>query len=208
MLNTFLEPILLIGAICLDNLIVSTLYSYQNIKISFKVIFIINFICAFSLFISQFLGNFIKTYINLNGIHYISFAILFILGIIKLFDSFIKNIINKYAIHKTKHFKMFNLNFIVQIYGDSTKADQDFSKSINVKEALALSISLSIDSLSVGIGYGLTQINYFVIIFSFIIGIVLFYIGKIIGQTVPKKYNHDISWISGIMLIILAFFKI
>ncbi len=178
MIYSFLEFILLIGATCLDNLIVSILYSYQKIKISNRVIVIINFICSISLLASILIG------------------------------SFIKNLINKRLINKTKCFKLFNLKFIIQVYGDFKKADQDLSNNISIKEAIVLAITLSLDSLSIGIGYGLTTVNYLWIIFVFLIGISFFYVGKVIGKTIPQKYDYDLSWVSGVMLIFLSFFKL
>ena len=198
MIYSFLEFILLIGATCLDNLIVSILYSYQKIKISNRVIVIINFICSISLLASILIGSFIKNYISVKYINCLSFCLLFLLGIIKLFDSFIK----------TKCFKLFNLKFIIQVYGDFKKADQDLSNNISIKEAIVLAITLSLDSLSIGIGYGLTTINYLWIIFVFLIGISFFYVGKVIGKIIPQKYDYDLSWVSGVMLIFLSFFKL
>lgn len=208
MIYSFLEFILLIGATCLDNLIVSILYSYQKIKISNRVIVIINFICSISLLASILIGSFIKNYISVKYINCLSFCLLFLLGIIKLFDSFIKNLINKRLINKTKCFKLFNLKFIIQVYGDFKKADQDLSNNINIKEAIVLAITLSLDSLSIGIGYGLTTVNYLWIIFVFLIGISFFYMGKVIGKIIPQKYDCDLSWVSGVMLIFLSFFKL
>lgn len=210
MFSLVLEQFLLIGSISLDTLLVSILYSYQKIKIPIKSIITINLICTLSLLVSFVFGGIIKVYIEKSMINLISFSILFTIGIVKLFDSFIKNMINKcISINKTKKFKLFNLNFIIQIYGDSTKADNDLSKNLSIKEAIALAISLSLDSLSVGIGFSLTNINYFfIIVLVFISGIILFYIGNFIGKCLPNKWDFDISWVSGIMLMILAFYKL
>ena len=131
MIYSFLEFILLIGATCLDNLIVSILYSYQKIKISNRVIVIINFICSISLLASILIGSFIKNYISVKYINYLSFCLLFLLGIIKLFDSFIKNLINKRLINKTKCFKLFNLKLEYTVEGLHI-SDEGYKKITNV----------------------------------------------------------------------------
>ena len=105
--------------------------------------------------------------------------------------------------------KLFNLWLIIDIYIDETKADLDNSKTISLNEALYLAIALSIDSIAIGFGTGIGNINYFaVVILSLIWDIIAIWSGLFLGEKFIEKINVDLSWLSGILLILLAFLKL
>ena len=70
-------------------------------------------------------------------------------------------------------------------------------------------MALSLDSLAVGFGSSLGSINYiYVIVLSLIIGIFSIWIGLLIGEKVARKSKVNLSWLAGIILIILACLKL
>ena len=105
-------------------------------------------------------------------------------------------------------FKVFDFKFVLQIYADEIKADYDNSKLLSAKEAFYLAIALSLDSLAVGFGSGLGYVNYAqVIILCFLVGIVCLRLGSQLGRHFANIMNVNLSWLSGVLLIILAFIR-
>ena len=76
-------------------------------------------------------------------------------------------------------------------------------------EATSLAIALSLDGLAAGFSVALLEANFFeIVIFSLITGMIAVILGCFIGNQVAEKININISWISGLILMILAFIKI
>lgn len=202
------EVLLLVFALSLDAFVASIAYGTNNIKIPLVSVAIINIACSSILTISLFLGLIIKGLIPGNATSIISFLILMLLGIFYLFQSLIKAYIIKVSnLNKEVRLKMADL--IINIYVDETNADFDNSKNLSPKEALYLGIALSLDSLAVGFGSSLGDINYIQVIFlSLCFGMVAIWLGMFIGKKIVEKSNINISWLSGVILIILAVMKL
>ena len=188
---------LIIISISLDIFLLSLVYSFQNIKISFKMIIFINFISAFSIFIGIVIKECIGNYINSYFLNLIGFFILLFLGLFKIFNFVIKKFINKLSNNK--------FNSFIKICSDSSLADSDKSYSLSFKEAIPLSLSLALDNLTFGLTLDFSFV-YFVI-FIFVNYFIVFYLGSIIGKKIPS-FKNDASWINGVLFIILAFMRL
>lgn len=205
-----MEAILLVLALSLDAFVASMAYGINNIKIPFISIVIIDIVCAFFLAISIFLGALLKTFLPQNITIIISFFILMTIGIYYLFESLIKTyLVKKTEKNKKMKLKFFNIWFIVEIYIDETKADADDSKTLSSKEALYLALALSLDSLAIGFGSGLGNVNYLLIIsLSLIADIFAIWGGMFLGERFRGRSKINLSWLAGLILIILALLKI
>lgn len=205
-----METILLVLALSLDAFVASIAYGTNKIKIPFKSITIINVVCALSLALSIFLGTMVKKVLPQNLTIIISFLILILLGFYYLFESIVKSYLKKRSSLKEKvKFKLFNIWFIIDIYVDETKADLDKSKNLSSKEALYLATALSLDSIAIGFGSGLGSINYLNIIFlSLIFHMVALWGGLYIGEKFVSRSKVNLSWLTGVILILLAFLKL
>ena len=208
-LLTTLEAIVLVVALSTDAFVASFAYGSNKIKIPFLSAQIINIVCSFILGFSLLIGNTIRQYIPVGWTPIICFGILFILGIIKLLDSTIKSFIKKHGNlkHKIK-FSMFSVHFILQVYATPEEADRDYSKILTAGAAVSLAIALSLDGLAVGFGAALGEINVLqVVLFSLIFGTIAVQLGCWIGNKVAEKIPFNLEWLSGVLLIILAFLK-
>lgn len=205
-----IETILLVIALSVDAFVASFAYGTNKIKIPFISIIVISTICSAFLALSLFLGSILKPMIATHLTSGICFSILFILGVVKLFDSSIKTFIRKHSnIKKELKFSLFNLSFILNVYADPQKADTDLSRELSPFEASSLAVALSLDGLAVGIGAGLASVNFIeIIIISLIFGIIAVLSGCYIGYKIAEKTSLNLSWISGVLLIILAIIKI
>lgn len=205
-----METILLVLTLSIDAFVASLAYGTNRIKIPIKSIVFIDIMCAIFLALSMLLAISFKKILPINVASTISFILLIILGIYYLFESIIKKYLNKKSSKKKQvKLKLFNLWLIIDIYIDETKADLDNSKTISLNEALYLAIALSIDSIAIGFGTGIGNINYFaVVILSLIWDIIAIWSGLFLGEKFIEKINVDLSWLSGILLILLAFLKL
>lgn len=201
-----METVLLVLALSLDAFVASLAYGTRKIKVPFISIMIINIVCTFLLTISIIGGSIIKKILPANIATIISFTILMLLGIYYLFEGVTKAYLEKRIDKENKiKLKMFDVYFIINIYIDETKADYNHSKDLDSKEAIYLAAALSLDSLAVGFGSSLASINYiYVISLSLIIGIFSIWVGLLIGENIAKKSKINLSWLAGIILIILA----
>ena len=188
----------------IDSLMASLAYGSKKIKISFLEIQIINLTCITILGISLMFGELIKNYLPDGLTNTLGFLILFILGIVKLLDSLIKILINRYIKSNRLNFK-----FILNIYAKPEKADLDHSRTISPLEAFSLALALSLDSLAIGFSAALTNFNIlFLLITSFFINGMSIISGLYLGNKITKKIKFDLSWLAGVILIILALLQL
>ena len=136
---------------------------------------------------------------------------LMLIGISGLFQGMFKSYLRnkKKSAIQNLNFKIGSIKFVFDVYLEETLADLDKSKVLSAGEAVYLAIALSIDSMATGLGSSLFTINYVqIIILSIVIGFLAVILGYKIGQRFSKVTNKDISWISGVLLIILALLRI
>ncbi|MGL5652363.1 MAG: sporulation membrane protein YtaF [Paraclostridium sp.] len=204
-----IESLILVSSLCIDTFVASIAYGTDRIKIPFYSNLVINFVCSLFLAISLALGGFLKDFLSPNTASVLSFALLLSLGFFRLFESFFKTYVRKFSsVGAPLTFKVFDFKFVLEIYANETKADYDKSKTLTLKEAVYLAVALSLDSLAVGFGSSLVSINHLqVVILSFVIGTCCLFIGVRIGKKFIEKVDLNLSWLSGLMLIVLAFIR-
>lgn len=204
------SSLLLVLSISLDSFMASVAYGTSKIKIPLKSALIIDIVSSFVLCMALVLGSIIKDFLPSHTATFFSFIVLLSLGVYRLFEYLFKGYILKRSnSNNTLTFKLFDFKFIMEIYADETKADLDNSKILNSKESFYLALALSLDSLAVGFGSSLIVINILeVIIISLITGILAILLGVFLGRKFSEKINLDLSWLSGFLLIILAFMRI
>ena len=109
---------------------------------------------------------------------------------------------------KTIRCNISGLNFVLNICIDETKADEDCSKRLSVREAFLLASALSVDSLLSGFSIqGNTADLIGLGIYSLAMGLLAIYSGMFLGKRM-SLCGFNLSWLSGIILIFIAFLKI
>lgn len=138
----------------------------------------------------------------------ISFTIFFMIGLSSLFQGTIKSFLGTYK-RKKLSFEYSGISFVLDIYLDETKADADNSKLLSLKEALYLAVALSIDSLASGFALGISIVQPLsVLVISFCVGILAILGGSFLGSRVLSLKECRLSWVSGVLFLILAFSRI
>lgn len=200
-----LQIILLVIAVCIDAFAVSLTYGMGNIKIPVFSALIISAVGTVFLSVSVFLASLVASAIDKKTCIVLSMSLLILLGVINIFQNSIKAYLRRHKGKKNVSFSLFDISFVVEIFFDETKADWDNSKSLSAKEALVLAIPLSIDSLASGFSAGLGMTSLWgIVILSFIAGLLLILLGSFIGRRISRKTKLNLSWISGVALIILG----
>lgn len=202
------DMILLVLATCCDSFFMSVAYGVEDIKIPKRCILMIAFCGTFFLGASISMASLVTDIISPNMGKWVSFTILFLLGMMNLFQVQVKRYVSK---HKQKpliiQFK--GISFVIDIFLDEKEADIDRSKDLSLKEALYLGVALSIDSLASGLAYGIGFINVQEVLFaSFVIGVGIIVSGSFIGRHLSSHLHFDVSWIAGVMLVVLAFLRL
>ena len=205
-----LISLLLVSSLCIDSFVASMAYGTSKIRIPFISTIIINLVCTITLGCSLLIGSIFKSFLPGNLPVVLGFLLLMALGIYRLFEYVFKSYISKCSKSDSPlTFKIFDFQFVLQVYADEIKADFDNSKCLNIKESFYLALALSLDSLAVGVGSSLGNINYIqVLILCFFIGIIAVSFGVFLGRKFAQKLHFEFSWLSGVLLIVLAIIRI
>ena len=205
-----LESLIMVVALSIDAFVACFAYGTNEIKIPFRSVAVIDLICTVTLALSLLLGSVIRPFVPSYLTKEICFLILLVLGLVKLCDSTLKSLIRKRKkLHKKIAFSALHLNFILHVYANPEEADTDASKLLSPAEAASLAVALSLDGLAVGFGAALASVNlYAVILLSLLAGAAAVVCGCFLGNKIAQKLPFDLSWVSGILLIVLAFLKL
>lgn len=204
-----IEAVTLASALSMDAFVAGFAYGSKKIKIPFKSVLIINLICSSIIGLALVLGTLAGKVIP-QGIQIIVCSvILMILGMVKLLDSITKSIIIKYGgLSGNFNFSILNFRFVLNVYADPEVVDADHSKTISALEATSLALALSLDGITVGFGAAIGNFNGFaVVIASLLTNQIAIMLGGLLGTKAARKIRFNISWLSGILLILLAIQK-
>lgn len=199
---TLLEIWLLLCSTSIDSLFAGISYGMEKIKLTFHTILLTSTIGTLLLTVAIVGGRLFSCWLDPHRCTLISNMVLIALGTYKIGESIKKKLLQK----KKIIWKVGSLNLIFSIYQDPPKADIDLSKKLSTKEAILLTIALSLDNLAIGLGLGLIAIPFWkTVLLSFLTNIIMLTTGYHAGKYLSQRIAFDLSWISGIILIIFAF---
>lgn len=207
MSTPIIEAAILAIILALDALAASFAYGCKKIRIPFTSGTLISIICTGVTGLSFLVGAVLVQHIPAGVAVGLSFAILFTIGVIKLLDSITKSLIRKHTdLNKEITLSLFNFKLILHLYANPEAADVDASSSLSKKEAAVLAVSLSLDGFAVGFGAALIGINGLaVVLFALIANGVAIWLGGRMGNAAANRLRFNISWVAGLILIMLAF---
>jgi len=204
------EACLVALALSLDALVAGFAYGSDRIRIPWTSAQIINLICSGSLGLSLCAGTLLRHALPDWLTTAICFGILLVLGIVKLLDSATRAIIRRHQnLHRVIKFSFFNLQFILKLYAEPQDADVDQSKTLSPMEAVSLAVALSLDGIAVGFGAALGRTNSWAVFLCSILTTALALgLGAALGNRVSRKLSFNVSWLSGVLLLLLAAAKL
>lgn len=210
MATMILEAVVLASTLSLDAFLATFAYGSKGIKIPLSSAAVVSLVCSGVLGLSLLLGTLLRPYLAPGLSVLLSFLVLFTMGLIKLLDDLTKSLIRKHgALARDVRFSLLSFQFVLSVYADPEKADADHSQSLSPAEAASLALALSLDGLAVGFGAALGQSNLpSLLLASLLIEGVAVLLGGHVGNRLAARLQQRISWLSGVVLILLAFWKL
>lgn len=198
-----LQACLLSFAVCMDTFLASVGCSLHGIQIPKRCALLISIVGTLFLSISLFSAQLLSQILPEQLFQYLGFSILFLLGSSQIMKEMLTALFRKHR----PHWNWKALGLVIDICFDETLADTDHSKTLSLKEAAAYSAALSLDSLASGLGAGILKPYIPVcLLFTFCIGFFFTLLGCQLGKFChTKKY---LSWLGGVLLLILAFCRL
>lgn len=197
----FFQDIMLVTAVSVDAFTAAFSFGADKIKIPPVSAVIISLICTAVLTGSMLISSAIGGFIPEKLCRGIGCSILTIMGTVSLFQNLLKNSLRKRQGEGGFSFRFLNIDFVICVYLDETKADCDCSKSLSAREAVTLAIALSADSVASGFGVGLGKTNLCLIAAaSLAAGILSVWTGSLLGRKTSAG-KPKVWWLSGIILI-------
>lgn len=199
-----LREFLLTLIVCVDTYFVAVNYGTRRIKIPLMSAVTISFIGAGMLGLSLTFSGLLTCFIPTRICELIGFFALSAIGMAAVLKSVMRRVVRRMTASGDVCIKMSGIGLGIRLYLDDTSADTDESKELSVKESAALAVTLSLDSAATGINSGFLQISTIrVSVMVFAAGIIAVGLGFFTGKRASEA-KYDFSWLSGIMLIILA----
>lgn len=197
-------------ALSLDTFTAGVALGTQKIMVSFRSVLAISLTCSASLWIAVSLGGWIGNWISPRTGAVIGCIILVMMGSVRLFDGVIKELLRRCCENKEGMvFYRKNLKIFLQVCVDSAQADFNRSQSLSVPEAISLAAALSVDGLAAGVGAGILDVSHWLIfLIAMLINLFAVHLGCRTGIRFSRKHEQDISWVAGVLLIVLGLIKL
>lgn len=204
-----LQGVMLVLAVCIDAFFAAFSYGNNGVRITFWPAVIISSIGTAALTVPLMFSDIISSYISRQTSSILGFSVLMILGVVSVCKEFLKKMLRKNDNRRKLSFRRGGIGFVIEIYMEPSKADTDSSNCISCSEACVLGIALSMDSMAAGIGIGLLGTNIAgICIMSFIFCMAAIGTGYLTGKIFTLRSKNDLSWLSGLILIVIAVTKL
>lgn len=193
-------------AVTLDSLTAGLTYGTRKVRIQPLSYLIL--ICIPALFITAAnqLGTLLACLLPPQVLPWISFLLLFLLGISKIIESLIRRLAAKHpSLTRNWGCKIKQINIIFTIYLSPEYANGEDLQILSAKEALLLSLALSLDSILVGMAFTTEAVSWvFLFLLAVLFNLLFFLIGYLAGHILCHLFHVDLSWLSGLLLLLLA----
>ncbi len=207
MFSAFLPVLLFLLAVSVDSL--SAGFSYGASRVHIKPLSAVFLIVVPSAFITLMtrIGSLLFSLFPAHLFSVLSFLLLFFLGLAKLLESLIRHLAGAYPdIIGNWTCKISQLNIIFTIYFSPEEANRQEVQVLSGKEAFFLSLALSLDSVLASMAFS-CQVTSLTVLFlsAAFFHFLLFSLGYLSGLLIARKCSFELSWLSGLFLLLLAF---
>lgn len=202
----FMPVLLFMLAVSVDSLTAGFSYGASRVHIRLvSAVFLVFIPSAFITLMTQ-AGSLLFSLFPPAVLSLLSFLLLFFLGCEKLLESLIRHLARAYPdIIGNWTCKIKQLNIIFTIYFSPEEANRQEVQILSGKEAFFLSLALSLDSMFASMAFS-CQVSSLLFLFfaAAFFHFLLFSLGYLSGLLVSKKVSFDLSWLSGLFLLLLA----
>lgn len=199
--------VLFLTAVSLDSLTAGFSYGTNNVHVKTPAFLPLAFVPALFITAAQEIGSFVGSLLPAGVLPCLSFLLLCLIGIAKLFESLIRFLAKKHpSLMGNWGCKIKQLNIVFTVYLSPEEANRTELQVLSVSEALLLSMALSLDSILVGMAFCFTALSPFLLFLSAALcNLLLFSGGFFLGRLLSRLLRFDLSWLSGLCLLLLAF---
>lgn len=205
-----MQTVLLIAALSVDVFLASMACGTERIYIGKRTALCISVICSGVLFFALEAGCLLDGIIKESYTKIFCFVLLLAVGIFKLTEYGIKRYIKKHRfLCKRVKLTFSQLNFILSIYNNPIMADQDHSSTMSVAEGAVFALAMSLDGFVGGLGAGFLGLDIrWTVLGNLMLSFLAVSIGSYIGRKAVQRRECDLSWVGGVLFVLLAFKKI
>lgn len=198
--------LLFLTAVSVDSLAAGLTYGTGRVHITFPSYLILACVPAVFITVSNRIGSYIFLFLPESVLPILSCILLTLIGISKLSESLIKLITRRHpSLTRNWGCKIKQIHIIFTVYLSPEDANKDDLQVLSPKEALLLSLALSLDSVLVGMAFTTGPIPATALFLSAaLFNLLLFAAGYGFGRLVSSAFRVDLSWLSGLFLILLA----
>ena len=210
MLSVIIPLLLFMLAVSIDSLSAGFAYGTSRVQIKPLSGILLVFIPSVTITLMTKIGAYIFSLFPTWLFSTLSFLLLFILGCEKLIESLIRHLAARHPdIIGNWACKIKQLNIIFTIYFSPEDANKQDTQVLSAKEAFFLSLALSLDSILASMAFSY-QVPSLIICFllAVIFHFLLFLSGFVLGTLISKKFSIDLSWLSGLFLLLLALYTL
>ncbi|MCM1146131.1 MAG: hypothetical protein NC321_05685 [Clostridium sp.] len=210
MFSTILPVLLFMLAVSVDSLSAGFSYGASRVRIRPLAGVFLVLVPSVSITLMTRVGSFLFSFLPVSIFSVLSFFILFFLACEKLLESLIRCFAKKYPnIVGKRVYKIKQVNIIFTIYFSPEDANKEDVQVLSAKEAFFLSLALSLDSIFTSMAFScqVPSLLLFFLLAAFF-HFLLFSGGFLCGLLVSKKFSIDLSWLSGLFLLLLAVYAL
>ena len=207
MLLQIMPVLLFMLAVSVDSLTAGLSYGASRVHIKLVSAVFLVLIPSVCITLMTQAGSLLFSLFPASVLSLLSFLLLFFLGCEKLLESLIRHLAKAYPdIVGNWTCKIRQLNIIFTIYFSPEEANKQEVQILSGKEAFFLSLALSLDSMFASMAFS-CQVNSLLLLFlsAAFFHFLLFSIGYLSGLFLSKKCSFDLSWLSGLFLLLLSF---
>lgn len=193
-------------AVSLDSMTAGFSYGTQKVHIKASAFFLLVCIPAVFITAANRISHLLSFFLPKEALPFLSFFLLFLIGCSKLLESLIRHLAKKHpSLARNWGCRIKQLNIIFTIYLSPEDANKEDLQVLSAKEALLLSLALSLDSILVGMAFTTGPVSWLsFLLFAMLFNLLLFSIGYFLGRLLCKVLHMDLSWLSGLFLLLLA----
>ncbi len=204
---SFSSLLLFLVAVSLDSLTAG--FSYGAGRVHIKALSLLFLACVPALFITAAgrIGEVVGSLLPSGVLPVLSFFMLAAIGVAKLLESLIRSIAKKHpSLMGNWGCQIKQINIIFTVYLSPEEANRTDLQVLSAKEALLLSLALSLDSVLVGMAFPSAAVPPLTLFLcATLFNLFLFITGCLTGRLLSRVLRIDLSWLSGLCLLLLAF---
>ena len=206
MSGSFAALILFLTAVSIDSLTAGLTYGTQRVRIRLTAYLILICVPAAFIAVANRVGSYIFLFLPKTVLPVLSCVLLALIGFSKLSESLIRLLARKHpSLTRNWGCKIKQIHIIFTVYLSPEDANREDLQVLSPKEALLLSLALSLDSVLVGMAYTTGTMPFMILfLLAALFNLLLFSVGYGFGHLVSAALHVDLSWLSGLFLLLLA----